>query len=113
LVKTVRKVAADFGIEVAIICDLHGPKVRCKTFPGGFMTLKRGDLVTVIYSSNPRTLGLIRTKFQQMIPNWKDEAVLMDKKGINLPGPDLGPLPGLREKDIGDGKSADEKIEND
>jgi pyruvate kinase len=53
--------------------------VGCNTFAGGFIKLKRGDLVAVIYSSDPRKSGLIRTKSKQMITNWKvGEPVVMD-----------------------------------
>ncbi|KAK2964620.1 Pyruvate kinase [Blattamonas nauphoetae] len=128
---TVRKVASDLGTEVAIICDLQGPKVRCNCFPDGGIELKRGEKVSVVHSAEDGKPGLITTKFQAMIEHCKvGEPVLFDdgllravvverkpnelvllveqggtlknRKGINLPSTDLGPLPALTEKDRDD-----------
>lgn len=133
LYKTIRKVATDLGKEVAVIADLQGPKVRTNTFPGGHITLTKGENVSIIGSSDPGKPGVITTKFTQMITHCKvGEPVLLDDglmrlvvterkpnelvckveqggtlkdhKGMNLPQTDLGPLPALTEKDIEDAK---------
>ncbi|KAH7826185.1 pyruvate kinase (PK) [Monocercomonoides exilis] len=142
LYKIVRKVAEDLGKEVAIIADLQGPKVRTNTFPGGKITIKRGDKVSIVGSPEPGKPGVITTKFTPMITHCNvGEPVLIDDglirlivqeknpnelvclveqggdvkdhKGINLPATDLGPLPALTEKDIEDAKFVLDTLEVD
>jgi pyruvate kinase len=60
---TVRKVAKNLNKEVAVLCDLQGPKVRCNTFPGGKINLERGKKISIIYSKEPGKPGLITTDF--------------------------------------------------
>lgn len=45
-VAEIRKVAASLKIEVGIICDLQGPKIRIEKFSAGKVTLKKGDNFT-------------------------------------------------------------------
>lgn len=46
-VEEIRKVAASLDIEVGIICDLQGPKIRIEKFAGGKITLGEGDSFTI------------------------------------------------------------------
>lgn len=139
---TVRKVAKDLGKEVAILCDLQGPKVRCGNFKDGKITLVRGETVKIQGSKELGSPGLITTSFLPLVERCKvGEPVLIDDglirlvviekkpnelvckieqggpvsnhKGINLPQTDLGKLPALTEKDIEDAKFCLKNFEND
>ena len=46
-VAEIRKAAASLNIEVGIICDLQGPKIRIEKFTGGKITLGEGDSFTI------------------------------------------------------------------
>ncbi|MBT7950421.1 MAG: pyruvate kinase, partial [Gammaproteobacteria bacterium] len=46
-VEEIRIVAASLNIEVGIICDLQGPKIRIEKFAGGKITLGEGDSFTI------------------------------------------------------------------
>lgn len=46
-VKEIRKVSASLDIEVGIICDLQGPKIRIEKFAGGKIMLEEGDSFTI------------------------------------------------------------------
>ena len=46
-VEEIRKVSASLNIEVGIICDLQGPKIRIEKFAGGKITLGEGDSFTI------------------------------------------------------------------
>jgi len=46
-VEEIRKVAASLDMEVGIICDLQGPKIRIEKFAGGKITLGEGDSFTI------------------------------------------------------------------
>jgi pyruvate kinase len=43
MAKRVREISAKLGIEVAIMADLQGPKIRVGKFADGFVMLKAGD----------------------------------------------------------------------
>ncbi|MCK6262082.1 pyruvate kinase [Vibrio sp. ZSDE26] len=43
----VRAIAAKFGIHIAILGDLQGPKIRVSTFKDGKITLEQGDRFTL------------------------------------------------------------------
>ncbi len=46
-VQEIRKVAASLDMEVGIICDLQGPKIRIEKFTGGKILLGEGDSFTI------------------------------------------------------------------
>lgn len=46
-VAEIRKVSASLNIEVGIICDLQGPKIRIEKFAGGKILLGEGDSFTI------------------------------------------------------------------
>ncbi|MFT5131728.1 MAG: pyruvate kinase [Gammaproteobacteria bacterium] len=46
-VAEIRKVAASLNMEVGIICDLQGPKIRIEKFAGGKILLGEGDSFTI------------------------------------------------------------------
>ena len=46
-VAEIRQVSASLGLEVGIICDLQGPKIRIEKFAGGKITLGEGDNFTI------------------------------------------------------------------
>ena len=46
-VAEIRRVAAALNIEVGIICDLQGPKIRIEKFAGGKIMLGEGDSFTI------------------------------------------------------------------
>jgi len=51
-VKEIRKVSASLNIEVGIICDLQGPKIRIEKFAGGKIMLGEGDSFTIDANMN-------------------------------------------------------------
>jgi pyruvate kinase len=46
-VEEIRKTASSLNMEVGIICDLQGPKIRIEKFAGGKITLGEGDSFTI------------------------------------------------------------------
>ncbi|KAK2947623.1 Pyruvate kinase [Blattamonas nauphoetae] len=131
LYNTVRKVSADLKKEVAVMVDLQGPKLRCNRFPGGSIHLHTNATIDLVASNEMGNDTTITTPFEPMITHCQvGEPVLLDdgyirlvisekksdrlvckviqggelkdKKGINLPMTDLGPMPALSEKDRAD-----------
>ena len=51
-VEEIRKVSASLNIEVGIICDLQGPKIRIEKFADGKIMLREGDSFTIDANMN-------------------------------------------------------------
>lgn len=130
----VRDAAARLHREICIIADLQGPKIRCNKVQNGAMPLVAGESVFVRFSKDAICVpGTIFTNFEPIVQRCKvgerlliddglmeivvEELVpeglrcrivtggtIKDKKGINLPNTDLGPLPALTEKDKDDAR---------
>ncbi|MEO5924095.1 MAG: pyruvate kinase [Bryobacteraceae bacterium] len=126
----VRKAAIEFGVQVAILLDLQGPKIRLGEFEGGGCELQTGAFFTI--SSKP-TMGSATEAYctYQPLPSevrpgdrvlLNDGAVELEAissdatsvrftvisggpvgnhKGVNLPGVKLS-TPALTEKDAED-----------
>lgn len=58
-IETVRKIAAEEGINVAILCDIQGPKIRIGTVANEPLMIKTGDIVTFTLDDVPGEDGLI------------------------------------------------------
>jgi pyruvate kinase len=121
-VRNLRAAAARAGRNVAILGDLSGPKIRCRTFAdgpvdlveGSVFTLTTGDVnaVSMTYPlwkdlrvGDPVLLddGLLRLRVTGIHDEDVDCVVevggwLSDRKGINVPGAKLS-VPALTEKD--------------
>lgn len=127
-VRLLRERAQAKGVEIGILVDLQGPKIRANTFPGGCITLEPGTRVSIRAGTEPGADGLITTTFAPLVtdaqvgePILFDDGLLdvvveqklegelvcrvvhggllKDKKGINLPGTRLK-VPAMTEKDI-------------
>ena len=59
---SVRAAAADAGVEIAILADLAGPKVRLGALPGGELMLVAGELVTL----NGKEDGALGTTYERL-----------------------------------------------
>jgi len=126
----VREASRRVGIEVAILQDLQGPKIRAGKLTGGQMTLTEGAeiriapgreqtdplVIPTTYDALPRDVregdrillddGLLRlrvlgTEGEQVRCRVEVGGVLKDRKGINLPGVAVS-APALTEKDLAD-----------
>ena len=127
-IANIRKVSQKIGIEVGILGDLCGPKIRTGKFKDGPITLKEGDLFFL--SENPEMPGskegigtsypylskdlkvgnkillddgnlmleVIEVKEDGVLCTVLDGGLLKDKKGINMPGIDLT-IDTITEKD--------------
>ncbi len=121
LINNIRKVSAKLNTPIAIIQDLHGPKIRVGTMSKPFMQVKIGHEVIigqdfqmdleVLKSIRPKQRiliedGLIELEAQRVSGN-KVYCVALSPgkiyphKGINLPRTKLK-IPILTEKDIND-----------
>lgn len=126
----IRAVAQELGTPVAVLADLSGPKIRVGRFPGGPITLREGDRVTVTSRDVPGEPGLIPSQYKELANDVqagdriliRDGTMelsvdcvqgtevrctvvqggrLSDRKGINLPGVDVT-APSLTDKDRND-----------
>jgi pyruvate kinase len=128
-VKNIRAAAARAGRDVAILGDLSGPKIRCRTFASGPVELIEGAAFTLTTREVPGDVHSVSMTY----PLWKDLRVgdpvllddgllrlrvtaihdedvdcavevggtLSDRKGINVPGAKLS-VPALTDKDRAD-----------
>lgn len=130
----VRKIAANLGRPVGVLCDLQGPKIRIGKFEQGKITLKTGDLfrldadcalgdqtkVGLDYKNLPQEVvagnllllddGRITMSVECVVGNQiycvaQTGGVLSNNKGINLQGGGLA-ADALTKKDIADLKTA-------
>ncbi|MFB0917707.1 MAG: pyruvate kinase, partial [Clostridiaceae bacterium] len=135
----VKKVAAEMGINYAIILDTKGPEIRTKNFKDGKVVLKEGTEVTVVggedflgdekrfaitYSDLAEVMkpgnhillndGLVDLEVTEVVGKEvktivRNTGEISDHKSSNLPGVKTN-LPSLTEKDAEDLKFA---VEND
>ncbi|MFA5927181.1 MAG: pyruvate kinase [Patescibacteria group bacterium] len=52
-IDTARKIAAELGKDIEVLCDLQGPKIRVREFPHPPLMLYPGDMIALTTSSNP------------------------------------------------------------
>lgn len=129
-IQMVRDCARNLGIEVTLLGDLCGPKIRVGVFSNGQMDLQQGQTVTLdsqivqggggfIHSQYPHLardvtegckillddglleLKVLETKGTQVKALVVRGGTLKNKKGMNLPGAQLS-IPALTEKDRSD-----------
>jgi pyruvate kinase len=129
-----REAAKALNTPIAIFADLCGPKIRVGKFPGGSVTLNRGQSVTVTTRDVQGSPELIPSQYDRLagdvIPASRillDDGnlelrvesvtgteircvvvaggVLKDKKGMNLPGVNVS-APSLTDKDKEDARFA-------
>jgi pyruvate kinase len=127
LMRLIRAVAKKVGVQVAILGDLCGPKVRVGLFTGDAVTLRDGSTVTITTKDVLGTAELIPSQYKGIVKEAKVGArvllddgnlelkvlkkqggtllakvlrggVLKNKKGMNLPDTEMG-IPALTEKD--------------
>jgi pyruvate kinase len=134
-IKTIRELNAELGINVAILADLQGPKLRIGEVKDNEVILNDGDIVEFVtkecigtakklylsYEDFPKDVAkgdivLIddgKLKLEVTESNGKDSVKakviyggkLSSKKGVNLPNTKIS-LPSLTEKDIEDANFA-------
>ena len=128
--ETVRQVASDLCVPVAIFADLQGPKIRLGTFSDGPHLLEHGDIFTITTRDVVGTRDICTTTFKELpqdvavgdqllIDDGKIQlqavevnetevvtkvvigGLVSNNKGINLPGVAVN-IPALTEKDEAD-----------
>ncbi len=131
VINHIKLINENFPLNVAILCDLQGPKLRVGEIANGELPLTAGD---ILYFSNEKTQGTkeniyisypnfhndvkvgekillddgkIEVRVQEVLANNKvkvevlTDGVLLSKKGVNLPDTKIS-LPSLSEKDLND-----------
>jgi pyruvate kinase len=129
-IKAVRQLSADTGLNVGILLDLQGPKIRLGTFQNGGCTLEDGSLFTITTQQVEGTPEIACTSYSEFARDVKPGSRVLladgtlelevistdgvaarcrvihggwisDRKGINLPGVNVS-TPSLSKKDIAD-----------
>ncbi len=133
--RKVREASQRAGLEVAIIADLQGPKIRVGKIAGGKFELKEGDSLvfdaafegegtkervgldyrdlpndvtegdTLLLDDGLLTVTVTKVNGSEIHTRVENDAVLKSNKGINKLGGGLS-SPALTEKDINDLKTA-------
>jgi pyruvate kinase len=132
-VDTIRRIAQEKGVAVAILQDLQGPKIRTERFENGQIELVEGqkfiitsddimgneERVSTTYKELPLDVvagqdlllddGNLRLRIEKIVGNDIHTVViyggtLKDKKGINVPDANLS-TPAVTDKDIEDIKT--------
>ena len=128
VIRTIREIAEELSMPVAILQDLQGPKIRIGPIAGGAVELAEGEVVRISTREGPGTRELLTTTYRELphdvaaedrilLDDGKlvlrveevenDETVrcavveggeLKEKKGINLPGVTIS-TPALTDKD--------------
>jgi pyruvate kinase len=84
-ISLVREVASKIGVDIAILVDLQGPKIRTNKFPGGSIKLEKDGEVKIIYSEDEGQPGIITTSFEPLISDANiGDHILMDDGMIEL-----------------------------
>jgi pyruvate kinase len=125
---SVREAEAHVARPLGVLADLQGPKLRLGTFEGGKIPVRAGDRIRLDLDPTPgdRTRvclphkelfaamrpgaelllddGRVRLRIDAFGPDFADTEVLVgstlsDRKGVNLRGGGLVPLPALTQKD--------------
>ncbi len=127
----VKNININFNLNIAILADLQGPKLRVGEIKDNALDLKKGD---VFYFTNEKCIGTIdnvyisypdfhsdvkvgetillddgkiEVKVQNIEPDFRvkvevtSPGILSSKKGVNLPDTKVS-LPSLSEKDLAD-----------
>jgi pyruvate kinase len=133
-IEMIRNVAKKMGVDIAILADLQGPKIRTNRFPGGSIKLEKGAQIKIVASKDDGSEGIITTTFTNIITDAAEgDRILMDdglleikvarkendalicdiihggtlkdRKGINLPNTKLK-VTAMTEKDESDARYA-------
>lgn len=65
----IRKVAAELGVEVGVLADLPGPKVRCASFPEGGAVLVDGSSIRFTTGEAASSAELISADYEGLVEN--------------------------------------------
>jgi len=130
LLDTVRRIARELGVRIAILQDLSGPKIRIGDFKDGKVTLKKGQeftlttepvvgddtIVHINYPNLPAEVGpgatimIFDGKISLQVTHVTGNEIhctvttggeISDKKGVNIPGAHLS-IKSLTDKDTED-----------
>jgi pyruvate kinase len=135
-IKWVRKAAKEYGKPIAIVQDLHGPKMQLGEFNGVF-PVQKGQQIQLKYNADFERSGMLPTKLdfskkvkrgerllisdgkvKTTVTSVKDgivyvradnDGVLIKNKGVNLPDTDFGGdvIPQKDKDDVAFGSSLD------
>ncbi len=86
LVTMVREASDELHRPVAILLDLQGPKIRIGKFPGGPITVAKGDKITITTNeTEPCTQTRLSTTYQQLTNDVKPgDRILLDDGNVEL-----------------------------
>ncbi len=135
IIKTIRELNAETGMDIAILADLQGPKLRVGEMESGKVFLERGNILEFVTEECMGTSKKVYMSYQEFPEDVEvGDAVLIDdgkiklevtetnkkdsvkakiihsgflssNKGVNLPNTNVS-LPSLTEKDIADANFA-------
>jgi pyruvate kinase len=131
VIEKIRKINTDFPLNIAVLADLQGPKLRVGEIENNSLLLNEGDVITFcdkpcegtkdgIYISYPNFHNDVKAGEKILLDDGKIETetteitddgqvrakvlnggVLLPRKGVNLPNTSIS-LPCLTEKDLKD-----------
>ncbi|MCA9891563.1 MAG: pyruvate kinase [Anaerolineae bacterium] len=84
-IATVRRVAAEEGINVAILCDIQGPKIRIGTVADEPLMITSGDIVTFTLDDVPGENSLISLPHPEFVKDLEvGSTLLLDDGNLQM-----------------------------
>lgn len=85
VIQTVRQINQDFNLNVALMQDLQGPKIRLGDVENGQVEIRQGDHIKLVCDSSVSTATRLSTVYTELAKDVKPgDAILIDDGKIEL-----------------------------